>query len=151
MKERTLCRQQMMKDLMQVYREVVENCPMGTTQTEVYQIVVEHPAPRFYIDPKRAHKWISPMMHGDRSALEVLSPLRRQMYQDLYDKVMEMSQRKGSWKKSLYYILKEAVLEPAPRFYINTTRMGQIWREKTTETRQQRYKRTGKPYEKRDI
>ena len=151
MRERTLCRQQMVRDLMQVYREVVDDCPMGTTQTEVYQIVVQHPAPRFYVDPRWAHGIISPMMRGDRSVLEKLNPLKQQMYRDLYDKVMELSQRKGFWKKSLYYILKEAILEPAPRFYISEKRMGQIWIEKNIETRQQRYKRIGKPYEKRDI
>ena len=149
-KERTLCRRQMMNDLMAVYREIVPNCPQGTTQTEVYELVIQHPAPRFYIDPRRAHQVVSPMMRGDHSVLERLQPLKRQMYLDLYDKVMELSQKKGFWRKSLYYILKEAVMQPAPRFYINTTRMGQIWQEKTIETRQQRYKRIGKPYEKRN-
>ena len=151
MRERTICRRQMMSDLMQVYREVVENCPQGTTQTEVYQLVIQHPAPRFYIDPRWAHSIVSPMMRGDRSVLEKLKPLKQQMYKDLYDKVMELSQMKGFWRKSLYYILKEAVLQPAPRFYINTTRMGQIWQEKTIETRQLRYKRIGKTYEKRNV
>lgn len=150
MRERTLCRQQMMIDLMQVYREVVVDVPIGTTQTEVYQMVVQHPAPRFYIDPRAAHVVISPMMRGNRTVLEKMKPLRQQMYRDLYDKVMEMSQRKGFWRKSLYFILKEAVLEPAPRFYIDSTRMGQIWRCKCEETRQQRYRRIGKCYEKRD-
>ena len=148
MKERTICRQQMMRDLMQVYREVVDGVPMGTTQTEVYQMVIEHPAPRFYVDPRRAHSVISPMMRGDRSVLDKLGGMKRQMYLDLYDKVMELSQRKGFWCKSLYRILREAVLEPAPRFYISVTRMGQIWHEKTVETRQQRYKRIAKAYGK---
>lgn len=150
MRERTLCRRQMMQDLMAVYRKVVVDVPLGTTQTEVYEIVVHHPAPRFYIDPRRAHSVLSPMMRGDMSVLERLNPLKRQMYHDLYDKVMELSQKKGFWRKSLYYILKEAVLQPSPRFYINAPRMGQIWRCKYEETRQQRYKRTGKRYEKRD-
>lgn len=149
-RERTFCREQMMRDLMQVYREVVDDCPMGTSQTEVYAMVVTHPAPRFYVDPRRAHLYISPMMRGDYSKVEQLSALRRQMYLDLYEKVMELSQRKGFWKRSLYYTLREAVKEPAPRFYIDTTRMGQIWQEKTIESRQQRYKRLGKPYEGRD-
>ena len=149
MRERTLCRKQMAHDLMQIYREVVADCPMGTTQTEVYQLVVQHPAPRFYIDPRMAHLRISPMMRGDSSVLERLSPLKRQLYHDLYDVVMRLSQKKGFWRKSLYYILKEAVLEPAPRFYINSKRMEQIWKENIKETRQQKYKRLGKPYEKR--
>ena len=151
MRERTFCRQQMMNDLMQVYREVVADCPLGTTQTEVYEQVVRHPAPRFYVDPRRAHMVISPMMRGDYSVLNKLNDLKRQMYHDLFDTVMRLSQKKGFWRKSLYFILREAVLEPAPRFYINTRRMGQIWQEKTIENRQQKYKRIGKPYEKRDL
>lgn len=150
MRERTLCRQQMMRDLMQVYREVYDNCGMGTTQTEVYKLVVQHPAQRFYVDARRAHQRINMMMRGDMSAIEHLCPLKRQMYRDLYDVVMRLYQKKGFWHKSVYHVVKEAVLEPAPRFYIEWKRMEQIWREKTIETRQQKYKRIGKPYEKRD-
>lgn len=150
MRERTLCRQQMIRDLMQVYREVVPSCPMGTTQTEVYKLVVQHPAQRFYIDPRRAHQRINMMMRGDMSGIESLSPLKRQMYRDLYEVVMRLYQKKGFWHKSTYYVVKEAVLEQAPRFYIDWKRMEQIWREKTIETRQQKYKRIGRPYERKD-
>lgn len=139
-----------MQDLMQVYREVVNDCPMGTTQTEVYKMVVQHPAPRFYLDPRWAHQRINMMMRGDMSVISRLSPLKQQMYRDLYDVVMALYQKKAFWKKKPYYVLKEAVLEPAPRFYIDWKRMEQIWREKTIETRQQKYKRIGKPYEKRN-
>ena len=150
MKERTLCREEMRRDLMRVYGEVYRNLPMGTTQTEVYELVVQQPARRFYVDPRRAHLIISGMTRGDMSGLRQLSPLKQQMYRDLYEKVMEMSQRKGFWGKRLFFILREAVLEPAPRFYISAKRMEQIWKEKTYENRQQRYRRTGKPYEKTD-
>ena len=135
---------------MRVYREVVTDCPSVTTQMDVYQKVVEHPAPRFYVDPRRAHIVISPMMRGDHSKLEACGALKRQMYYDLYDTVMRLTQVKRFWHKSVYYILKEAVLEPAPRFYISADRMRMIWKEEVVETRQQKYKRIGKPYEKRD-
>lgn len=151
MRERTICRQEMTRDLMRVYREVVADQPMGTTQTEVYKLVVQHPAQRFYIDPRRAHQRINMMMRGDMSAIENLSPLKQQMYRDLYNVVLALYQRKGFWGKSPYYVVKEAVLEPAPRFYIDWKRMEQIWREKTIETRQQKYKRLGRPYEKRTV
>ena len=111
MRERTLCRQQMMRDLMQVYREVYDNCGMGTTQTEVYKLVVQHPAQRFYVDARRAHQRINMMMRGDMSAIEHLCPLKRQMYRDLYDVVMRLYQKKGFWHKSVYHVVKEAVLE----------------------------------------
>lgn len=150
MRERTICRHEMARDLMRVYREVVSDCPNGTTQTEVYKLVVQHPAPRFYIDPRRAHLYINPMMRGDRSAINRLSQLKQQMYQDLYDVVLSLYQKKPFWGKSIFYVLKEAVLEPAPRFYIDWKRMEQIWTEKTIESRQAKYRKSGKPYEKID-
>lgn len=120
---------------MKAYREVCADCPQGTTQIQVYEMVVNKPAPRFYIDPRSALQVLSPIMRGDRSALEQMKPLRRQMYEDLFDVVMRLSQKKDYWCKSLYVILKDAVLQPAPRFYINTMRMGQIWKAENIKLR----------------
>ena len=136
--KRTQCRQQMADDLMAVYREIYADCPMGTTQTEVYDRVVRHPAPRYYIDPRRAMAVISPMMRGDTSVLKSLSPLKQEMYESLAETVLRLKQRSRFWQKSLYYTLKEAVLEPAPRFYVGAKRMEQIWKERQEETRQRR-------------
>lgn len=147
MREITLCRKEMRRDLMKAYREVCADCPQGTTQIQVYEMVVNKPAPRFYIDPRSALQVLSPIMRGDRSALEQMKPLRRQMYEDLFEVVMRLSQKKDYWCKSLYIILKDAVLQPAPRFYINTMRMGQIWKEKTEESRQARLKKMKCTYE----
>ena len=120
---------------MKAYREVCADCPQGTTQIQVYEMVVNKPAPRFYIDPRSALQVLSPIMRGDRSALEQMKPLRQQMYEDLFDVVMRLSQKKDYWCKSLYVILKDAVLQPAPRFYINTMRMGQIWKAENIKLR----------------
>lgn len=143
-REQTPCRQQMSRDLMKIYREVCQDVPLGTTQTEVYEMVVNHKAPRFYIDPRRAHLHIAPLTRGDYSKLQGLTPLKKQMYKDLFDVVMRLCQNSKFWHKKLYYILKEAVLEPAPRFYISSKRMEQIWKESTEVSRQARLKRIGK-------
>jgi len=139
----------MARDLMNVYNKVYRDCAMGTTQTEVYEMVVAHPAPRFYIDPRMAHLRISPMMRGDRRGIEKLSPLKRKMYEDLFETVLKVAQKKGFWGKSLYCLIRQAVMEPAPRFYISAKRMEQIWKAKTLETRKSKYKRI-KTYEKTD-
>lgn len=139
-REQTLCRQQMSQDLMRVYREMVQEVPFGTTQTELYEKVVNHPAPRFYVDPRMAHIRLSPMMRGDYSGIEKLKPLRQQMYHDLFEVVMRLGQKRPYWGKSLYYILKDAVLEPAPRFYISQDAMRLIWKTKSVEERKVRMK-----------
>lgn len=130
MNESTVCREAMKDDLMKVFREV-SGSYCCRNNWEAWKRVVEHPAPRFYVDARRAHHVISPMLHGDRSKLEELSPLKREMYEALFDTVMRLWQKNAYWGKSLNYVLQFAVMEPAPRFYINAYRMGQIWRERT--------------------
>jgi len=130
-KESTILREEMKNDLMRVYREVVvqHGC---RNQKEAYELTVTHPAPRFYVDARRAHQRISPMMRGDRSQLQAMCPLRREMYEAIFEKVLELKQKEKFWSSSLYCIIRHALQEPAPRFYINAIRMGQIWREKAT-------------------
>lgn len=118
----------MKRDLMRIYREESENYG-GYVQSDIYQLTVSHPAPRFYVNAKSAHRYISPMLRGDRTKLNRLKPLQRQMYEALFNVVVSLSQKEKFWNKSLYCILRQAVMEPAPRFYIDKMRMGQIWRE----------------------
>ena len=137
MKRTTPLMDEMKRDLMRVYQEESRNYS-GFMQKEVYALTVQHPAPRFYIDPRSAHMYISPLLRGDRSGLEKMKPLRREMYEALFRVVMSLSQKEKFWGKPLYCILRQAVMEPAPRFYINVTRMGQIWREQTQKERSRR-------------
>lgn len=143
MRERTLCREEMRCDLMKAYRKVCDECPQGITQSQVYEIVVNMPAPRFYVDPRSAHQVLSPMVRGDRSEVEKMKPLRRQMYEDLLEVVVNLSRQQSHWGQDLYTLLKDAVLKPAPRFYIGRTRMSQIWNEKVQESRKAKLR---KPY-----
>lgn len=130
MRESTLCREEMKNDLMKVFREIASSYECKTNW-EAWEMAVRHPAPRFYCDVRRAHQYISPMLRGDRSQLQRLSPLKREMYEALFEVVMRLWQKEKFWGKSLNYVLRYAVMEPAPRFYIKKIRMGQIWREKT--------------------
>lgn len=128
MKQRTVCKDEMKRDLMRVYRQVTSERSFRS-QSEAYQHVVEHEAPRFYVDAKWALQRLSPMMRGDTSALEKMNPLARQMYQDLFEIVLAMKQKERYWTASLYCIVKDAVMEPAPRFYIKPDTMRHTWRE----------------------
>lgn len=137
MRESTQLKEEMKRDLMTVYKEESQNYS-GYLQTEVYALTVQHPAPRFYVDARRAHQHISPLLRGDRSGLEKMKPLRREMYEALLEVVISLSRREKFLGKSLYYILRQAVMEPAPRFYISVMRMGQIWKEQTFAARRKR-------------
>ena len=128
MKQKTMCKEAMKRDLLKVYRKVTSERSFKS-QTEAYQHVVEHEAPRFYVDAKWALQRLSPMMHGDNSAIENMKPLARQMYEDLFNKVLEMKQKERYWNASLYSIVKDAVQEPSPRFYIQADTIRHAWRE----------------------
>ena len=132
MKCKTNHNEEMKNDLMRVYREVVGQYSCKN-QTEAYDLTVRHPAPRFYVDARWAHQVISPMTRGDFKVLDKMDALRRQMYHDLLDTVLRLKQKEKYWNSSLYELVRHAILEPAPRFYINVDRMGQIWREKTVK------------------
>ena len=139
MKGKSLCREQMKDDLMKVFREI----SAGYTcryQTEAYEKTVQHPAPRYYIDARRAHCVISPMRRGDYTQLHKLSPLKQEMYVSLFETVQRLYQQSTYWGKSLYHVLQFAVLEPAPRFYINADMMRLIWKERTKRKRKEAVK-----------
>ena len=125
--EKRLSREAMYDELMKVYCEVcrVYEC---RSQQEAFEKTVSHPASRFFIDTRRAYQNIYPMLRGDYSRLEKMKPLRQEMYKALYDVVMRLSQKRQFWGKSPYHIVKFAVLEPAPRFYIGVEKMRKVFR-----------------------
>lgn len=121
-------RELMYRDLMRVYNQVYQEGDFSTAK-DCFEEVVKHPAPRFYLDTRWAHTILSPMLRGNNSKLEDMKPLRRQMFQDLFDTVVRLSQSRQYYGRTLNYILQFAVQEPAPRFYISAERMEQIWLE----------------------
>lgn len=123
------CRESMYDELMKVYSKVLREFDVRT-QTEAFERTVRHPASRFFIDTRRAYQNIYPMLRGDYSRLEKMKPLRQEMYKALFDVVMRLSQKRQFWGKSPYYIVRFAVLEPAPRFYIGIEKMRKVFRER---------------------
>lgn len=123
------CRESMYDELMKVYCKVLREFDVRT-QTEAFERTVRHPASRFFIDTRRAYQNIYPMLRGDYSRLEKMKPLRQEMYKALFDVVMRLSQKRQFWGKSPYYIVRFAVLEPAPRFYIGIEKMRKVFRER---------------------
>lgn len=123
------CRKQMYDELMKVYCKVCREFECRT-QSEAFDRTVRQPASRFFVEPRRAYQNIYPMLRGDYSQLEKMKPLRQEMYKALYDVVIRLSQKRQFWGKSPYYIVRFAVMEPAPRFYIGIEKMRKVFRER---------------------
>lgn len=127
-------REQMYDELMKVYCKVLGEYDCRT-QSEAFERTVRHPASRFFVDPRRAYQNIYPLLRGDYSRLEKMKPLRQEMYKALFDVVLRLSQKRQFWGKSPYYIVKFAVAEPAPRFYIGVEKMRKVFRERRVARR----------------
>lgn len=106
---------QFQDDLIKAYNKVALSC---LTQEDAYRKAVKQPAPRYYISAKQALQVISPMVQGDFSRVDTMIPNKKRMYYSLYEKVIELSEKRAFIGKSLTYIVKFAVCQPAPEFFI---------------------------------
>ena len=116
-------------DLMAAYADVLRNYDCHT-QAEAYERTVQHAAPRFYVSAEKARVYICALVRGDRSVVDALSPLRREMYLALFDVVLRLSQKRQYHRRSVYYITGFAVNEPAPRFYVGAETMRKVHRSR---------------------
>lgn len=119
-------KRQMYADLMERYRYVVDHYSCAD-QTEAYIKTITSQAKRFYVNPRWAVQRLAPMFKGDMDALKGLSPNKRQMYEDLFKVVVKLSSKLEFQGKSLYWITQFAVLQPAPRFYVDPPMMSKIY------------------------
>lgn len=117
---------QMRKDLFAAYREVASrSCP---SQQLAWVRTVRHPAPRFYVGGKKASYVMSCLARGDRDILDKMTPLRRAMYLDLEQVVLELSQKRQFCNSSISFITSFALTQPAKQFYISPSTFRSIFR-----------------------
>lgn len=134
MKQKCAMKQQMYRDIMESYRYVVDHYQCES-QMEAYRRTVLSPAKRFYIHPRWLSLKLAPLFRGDFSCLENLVPLKRLMYETLFQIVVKLSRQLEYQGKSLYYLCKAAVMQPAPRYYVEAGMMSYIYNNYKRETR----------------
>jgi hypothetical protein len=110
---------QMHQDLIAAYKRVCGEC---WSQHQAYERMVNEPAPRYYVTPRQASQNIAAMIRGDFRRIDLMMPLRREMYYSLFKVVQELSEKREFIGKSLSYIMKFAVMQPAPKFFISPVR-----------------------------
>lgn len=116
---------QFQDDLIKAYNQVAPHC---WSQSEAYEKAVKQPAPRYYISPRQAAQVISPMVHGDFEKVNMMLPNKRRMYYSLFQKVIELSEKRCFIGKSLLYIMQYAVAQPAPEFFVTGYSVEQVRR-----------------------
>ena len=124
---------QMGDDLMTIYRQIVSKYDCKS-QYDAYRMCVKQPAPRYYVSSEWAYRVLKPMCQGDHSVLSKMSDLKKQMYISLFQTALKMTQQRNFCGKSLHYICQYAIMQPAPRFYIQPDRMAKIFKQKKGES-----------------
>lgn len=127
------------EDIMKAYRKIAPTCH---SQQEAWEKLVKSPAPRYYVSARRAWDKLRRMVVGDFSVADNMKPIRRRMYYSLYDKLMEMSQRKEYMGQSLWFICQFLVTEPAPEFFCTPASIRDIFHK---------YKRYGRDYRESEL
>jgi len=100
-------------DLMRAYREELR-LHQGEPLMVVFRAAVNRPSQRFWVSEERAAIVVSAMTRGVK--LEKMGANKREMYQEIYNRVMEA--RKRNPEESIYNLTFDIVNGPAPKFYL---------------------------------
>lgn len=102
-----------MNNLLRVYDEYLARCK-HISMPEVYKTIVKKPADRFWISDIRATKVIYAIIKGDK--LKYMRPLKREMFFEIYNRVMKMKEQNNNWSISKCCAI--VVTQEAPQFYL---------------------------------
>ena len=102
-------------DLMRAYDEYISSCDY-ICMTDVYNKIVNMPSRRFWVSDIRARVVVSAMMIG-KAHLEQMHLLKREMYEEIYRRVMKL--RDEHPNMSTAELCSIVVAQPAPKFYLS--------------------------------
>lgn len=118
--------QEMKDDLMKVYKEVAPFCK---SQNEAWKRTVLHPAPRYYLSEPHAIRVIKSIINGETDKIDKMpSTVKRRCY-SLYNEVLRLSENPKYTNKPIVYLVRLALYNPAPEFFLTTERFRRIFYE----------------------
>jgi hypothetical protein len=103
------------RDLMRAYQEYIGKCK-HIVVPNVCKAIVEMPSRRFWVSEIRATAVVSSIMKGDTKKLKTMRPLKREMYEEIYRRVMLL--KKELPDVSLSELCLMVIEQPAPKFYL---------------------------------
>lgn len=113
--------QERLEDLMRVYNKYI-SLYKNVRMTEIYNIVANSPAQRFWVSEKRAAVVIYDIIKGN-DPLKKMIPTKRMMFEEIYSRVMKLREEKPDL--SISKLCEIVTAQPAPCFYLtpNTIEM----------------------------
>lgn len=101
-------------DLMRVYYEYIASC-RHIRMDDVYKCIVNRPSKRFWVSDIRAALVVSAINRGEDCLKEML-PLKREMYMEIYRRVMNMKKKHPDM--SVSELCSIVTMQQAPKYYI---------------------------------
>lgn len=101
-------------DLMRAYDDYIASCDY-IRMPDVYNKIVAMPSRRFWVSDIRAALVVSAMIRGE-AHLERMWPLKREMYEEIYRRVVAMREDYPEFTTS--ELCAMVVMQPAPKFYL---------------------------------
>ena len=108
------CSVERAEDLLRAYRKCIEECRY-IRMPDIYEKISKMPAAQFWVSSTRAALVISAMMKGECN-LYRMHPLKREMYEEIYRRVLELSELHP--EMTITDLCADVVAQPAPKFYL---------------------------------
>jgi hypothetical protein len=108
-------------DLMRAFREQLALARF-IVMPEIFELVAESPASRFWVSEERAAIVIAAMEAG--KPLTRMRRNKREMFEEIYRRYL--IERKNNPRKSVYELVTRIVNQPAPKFYLTPRTVGEF-------------------------
>ena len=106
-------------ELLKAYKKVIKSVSQIRLK-EIGVMVVNSPAPRFWVSEERATTVISSMLKG-KDVLSSMRQSKREMFQEIYRRVIELRKLKKYRSQTLSSVVFTVVNSPAPKFYMKAS------------------------------
>lgn len=89
---------------------------------EIFRLVAESPASRFWVSEERAAVEVSRMLVG--KPFSRMRANKREMFEEIYRRFLLLREKQPD--KSVYELVSKVVRQPAPKFYLTPRTVGEF-------------------------
>lgn len=108
-------------DIMRAYRVQLAKANY-IVMPEIFRLVAESPASRFWVSEERAAVEVSRMLVG--KPFSRMRANKREMFEEIYRRFLLLREKHPD--KSVYELVSKVVRQPAPKFYLTPRTVGEF-------------------------
>lgn len=108
-------------DIMRAYRVQLAKANY-IVMPEIFRLVAESPASRFWVSEERAAVEVSRMLVG--KPFSRMRANKREMFEEIYHRFLLLREKHPD--KSVYELVSKVVRQPAPKFYLTPRTVGEF-------------------------